>query len=78
MKELPNNPFPQDAYPSFFGLFQNKPALLSKINKEDHNLGKAVLRYIENGVMEGFKILNRKGKPDMLIRIKPLDKLSNK
>jgi hypothetical protein len=74
MKEqqlLPTKPFPQQEYPSYFSLFQNKPALLSQIYKENMNLGNATRRLITEGIVTGIKVRTTTGKKDILVRLNP-------
>ena len=71
MKEnLPQTPFPQTEFPSYFALFQNKPALLSQIFKESVPLGHSVRRLIKEGVAIGIKVRTVDRKKDMLVYLK--------
>lgn len=70
LQPLPINPFPQEEYKSYFGLFQNKPALLSQIFKESVPLGHAVRRLVQEGTAIGIKVQKVNGKRDVLVKLK--------
>ena len=73
-QQFPQAPFPEIEYPSYFGLFQNKPALLSQIYKEKVELGNAVRRLIREEKAIGIKVRTVTGKKDILVSLLPLAK----
>lgn len=75
MKEqLPQTLFPNTEFPSYFGLFQNKPALLSQIYRENVNLGNATRRLIREELATGIKVRTVAGKKDVLVSLIPIAK----
>ena len=70
MKELPVNHFPQDEYPIYFSLLQNKVVMLSSLDKENPLLGQAVAKLIADGKAIGVTVVKPDDTQDMIVYMK--------
>ena len=76
MKELPlpEHPFYNEEYPHYASFWQSKPVLLSKVYKENYNLGNIILRLVKDEKAIGTRVPKQGGKHDWIVRMKLPDK----